>query len=97
MGRIGKLCYAGLFFTPFMGCAQIDHASHGLVRPPGALPGALGSGCRPGGEMTFPLRLLRRLPFGVLPVQPYPGGKRSGIRLSGKAACAAGTVQFPSM
>ena len=39
MGRIGKLCYAGLFFTPFMGCAQIDHASHGLVRPPGALPG----------------------------------------------------------
>lgn len=42
--------------TPLVGCAQMDHTPYGLVRPPGALPGALSGRSQPRGAMTFPLR-----------------------------------------
>lgn len=129
---MGKKCRQYLrkcLFTPFMGCAQIDHAPRGLVRrwmssghpfsadrsgsgePPGVAerpgdvrlatteakrrpsPGALGGPSHPRGEMTFPLCPLCGLPLCVLPIQPYPGEGRSGLRLSGKAACAAGSLR----
>lgn len=93
MGRKCRQYLRECLFTPFMGCAQIDHALHGLVHPLGALPGALGGVCHPRGEMTFPLRPPCGLPLCVLPIQPYPGERRSGLCLSGKAACAAGNLR----
>ena len=56
MGRKCKQWRREVLFTPFMGCAQIDHTPYGLVRPPGALPGALSGRSQPRGAMTFPLR-----------------------------------------
>ena len=63
--------------TPVMGCAQIDHTLYGLVRPPGALPGALSGRSQPRGAMTFPLRP-SDYPFvsfasGCIPDKTVPG------------------------
>lgn len=77
MGRKCKQYQREVLFTPFMGCAQIDHTPYGLVRPPGALPGALSGRSQPRGEMTFPLRPSDYpfVPFasGCIPERTIPG------------------------
>lgn len=92
LGRKCKQCYGGLFFTPFMGCAQIDHTPYGLCALRGLLRRALPALWQARGEMTFPLRPLCGLPLCILRIRPHPGEKRSSLCPTAKADCAAGTL-----
>ena len=82
-------------FTPFMGCAQIDHTLYGLVRPPGGGPAGgfvWQEPAKRGNDLSPPSF---GLPLCVLCVRLHPGENRSGLYPSTKAARATGTVLFP--
>lgn len=67
MGRKCKRWLRKFLFTPFMGCAQIDHTPYGLVRPPGVAE-------RPGDVRLAPTEAERRPLPGALSGRSQPRG-----------------------